>query len=102
MADTHPMSGLVGWMRTAPICPASYSPMNCQVAPPSSDRYTPRPVETLLRTPSDPVPTQMMSGLVSATAMEPMDATGTLPSVMGCQLAPASVVRHTPPLATPM
>jgi hypothetical protein len=31
-------------------------PMNFQVAPPSVVLYTPRPVDTLLRTPSEPVP----------------------------------------------
>ena len=43
-----------------------------------------------------------MFGSDSETATEPVDATGTLPSVIGIQVAPASVVLNTPPLATPM
>ena len=62
----------------------------------------PCPVDTLLRTPSEPVPTYMMFGLDSATAMDPIDPMVILPSVMGSQLSPPLVVRNTPPLATPM
>ncbi len=36
-AAAQTMSGLVGWMTTAPICPASRRPMNCQVLPASVD-----------------------------------------------------------------
>src|SRR5215475_9734233 len=56
-AATQATSGFVGWMRTAPIWPTSYKPTNDHVWPPSVDLYTPRPVDTLLRRPSDPVPT---------------------------------------------
>jgi hypothetical protein len=44
----------------------------------------------------------MMRGSESATAMAPVDPSGTLPSVIGTQVAPPSVVRNTPPLATPI
>ena len=47
---------------TAPIWPAERKPRNFQVFPASSDRYTPRPVITLLRIPSDPVPTYTICG----------------------------------------
>ena len=43
-----------------------------------------------------------MFGSDSATATDPDDATGTLPSVIGTQFSPPSVVRKSPPLATPM
>ena len=43
-----------------------------------------------------------MFGSDSATAIEPVEPTGTLPSVIGTQVAPPSVVRNTPPLATPI
>ncbi len=43
-----------------------------------------------------------MLGSESATAMSPIDPTGTFPSVIGTQFAPPSVVLNTPPLATPM
>src|ERR1700741_4492115 len=102
VAETKTMSGLVGWIRTAPIWPASRSPTNVQVCPASFERYTPRPVETLLRRPSDPVPPYTTLGSLSATLIAPMDATSKWRSVIGTQLAPASVVFHTPPLATPM
>jgi hypothetical protein len=88
-------------MRTAPICPTLYSPMNCHVLPASLLRYTPRPVDTLLRTPSEPVPRYRMFGSLSATAIDPIEPTGTL-SVIGTQVAPLSVVLNNPPLATPM
>ena len=39
-----------------------------------------------------------MFGSESATAIAPIEPTGTLPSVIGVQVAPASVVRNTPPL----
>ena len=39
----------------------------------------------------------MTFGSESATAIAPMDATGTLPSVIGVHVAPLSVVLNTPP-----
>ena len=44
----------------------------------------------------------MMSGFESATAITPIEPSGIWPSVIGVQVAPPSVVRKTPPLATPM
>ena len=44
----------------------------------------------------------MIFGSESATAIDPVEPSGTLPSVIGTQLAPPSVVRNTPPLATPI
>jgi hypothetical protein len=41
-------------------------------------------------------------GSLSDTAISPIDATGTWWSVIGNQFSPPSVVRNTPPLATPM
>ncbi len=43
-----------------------------------------------------------MFGSVSATAMAPIEPTGTLPSVIGVHVTPLSVVLNSPPLATPM
>ena len=43
-----------------------------------------------------------MFGSESATAIDPVDPSGILPSVIGVQFAPPSVVRNTPPLATPI
>src|SRR6185436_17736221 len=44
----------------------------------------------------------MMFGSESATATDPVEPSGTLPSVIGVQFAPLSVVLNNPPLATPM
>ena len=38
----------------------------------------------------------------SATAIDPIDPTGILPSAIGVHVAPLSVVRNSPPLAAPM
>src|SRR3972149_1271402 len=43
-----------------------------------------------------------MFGSESATAIEPIDPSGILPSPIGVQGTPPSVVRKRPPLATPM
>jgi hypothetical protein len=43
----------------------------------------------------------MTSGVESATAITPVDPSGTCPSVIGVQVSPLSVVLNTPPLATP-
>src|SRR3990172_3195359 len=98
-AATQTVFGSVGWMRTAPICPALYRPANVHDWPPSVDLNTPRPVETLLRTPSEAVPIQITSGAASKATTEHMEPTGTLPSVSGTQDSPPSVVRKSPPLA---
>src|SRR3954465_6713548 len=96
------MSALLGSTRTAPICPTSGRPTNVHVLPASVDFHTPRPIETLLRMSSEPVPTYTTLGFDGATAIAPMEPTGILPSEIGHQLAPASVVFHTPPEATPI
>src|ERR1043166_2751222 len=56
MAATYTTLGFDGSMRTAPIWPASYKPAKLHVWPPSVVLYTPRPVDTLLRMSSEPVP----------------------------------------------
>src|SRR5581483_12524204 len=76
--------------------------MNFQVRPPSDDLYMRRPVETLLRTSSDPVPRYITCGSESETATQPVDPRGTLPSVIATHEEPPSVVLNNPPLATPM
>src|SRR4051812_41925930 len=55
-ADSQTVFGSFGWMRTAPIWPELYRPLNDHVCPASVDLYTPRPVDTLLRMSSEPVP----------------------------------------------
>jgi hypothetical protein len=76
--------------------------MNFHVFPASTDLYIPRPVETLLRTSSEPVPRYTTFGSESATATDPVEPSGTWPSVTGNHDAPPSVVLNSPPLATPM
>ena len=51
---------------------------------------------------SEPVPTYTMLALEGATSIAPIEPTAKNPSETGSQLAPASVVLKTPPLAAPM
>src|SRR5687768_9993599 len=74
----------------------SFRPMCVQVLPPSPDRYTPSPHETLLRGFASPVPTQTISGLDGATATAP-SATTACRSNCGVQLVPLLIVFHNPP-----
>ena len=57
VAAAKTTSGFVGCTRTAPSCPVSRSPTKRHVRPASVVFHMPRPVETLLRIPSLPVPT---------------------------------------------
>ena len=48
--------------------------------PPSMDLYTPLPTMTLLRRPSEPVPTYTMFASFCATAMSPIEGESKYPS----------------------
>ena len=76
--------------------------MNCQVRPASADRYTPRPMMTLLRIAALPVPTQTTFGLDSETSIEPIEPVAICPSPMGVQSVPQFSVFQTPPPVAPM
>jgi hypothetical protein len=92
------MFGLAGWI-AAPICPMQT--MNFHAPRRRRSPCRSAPVDTLphvvrSRAEVDDV------GSDSATATAPVDPTGTLPSVIGVNVAPLSVVRNSPPLATPI
>ncbi len=74
--------------------------MCSHVLPPSSERYTPLPIETLLRIQLSPVPTHTMLWFDGATAIAPIDCTG-CESKIGVQWNPPSVDFQTPPDAAP-
>src|SRR5918994_4362979 len=76
----------------------SRRPMCCQVLPPSVDLYTPSPNETLLRVFDSPVPTQITSGLLGASAMSPIEMVPCR-SKIGFQVTPPFVVFQRPPEA---
>ncbi len=82
------------------IRPASFSPLTCQVLPPSGEKYTPRPISTSLRGLASPVPTQTSFGFDGASATAPMDAASPCLNTLS-HLMPLSVVFHTPPPAVP-
>jgi len=67
-----------------------------QFSPPSTDLYTPSPMETLLRVHASPVPTHTTFGFLGSMVMAPIDCTGCL-SNTGLKVA-AAVHRlpHTP------
>ena len=78
----------------------SRRPMFFQVAPPSSDLYTPSPEERSARMSDSPVPAYMTLGFEGATASAPIEAIG-CPSKIGVQVTPASVVFQMPPPTEP-
>ena len=71
-----------------------------QVSPPSVERYTPFPSETLLRMCASPVLTQTTLGSAAETAIAPTERAG-WPSKSGVQWTPPSFVRKTPPETAP-
>src|SRR5689334_436727 len=96
VAATYTRRGSTGSTRIRPMEPLRVSPQLCQDRPPSVDRYTPLPKK--VSPPPDglasPVPAHSVPSLPIASA----------PSVWvrfdghaGWNVAPASVLRHTPP-----
>src|SRR5258705_11884436 len=73
-------------------------PTLVQFSPPSTDLYTPSPMDTLLRVQASPVPTQITLGFVGSMAIAPIDWTGCR-SKTGLNVVPPLTVFHTPPLA---
>ena len=76
------------------------SPVWVQVSPPSVERYTPLPSETLLRMWASPVPAQTTCGSAGETARAPIESAG-WSSKIGVQRTPPSRLRKTPPEAAP-
>src|SRR6185312_56624 len=100
MAATNTRSALVGSMTIREIWPASLSPMKCQLWPASVERYTPCPFTTSLRMLPSPVPTHTMFGLFGASAIAPIDASGSFSNTAFHVMPPSSVL-NTPPALGP-
>jgi hypothetical protein len=73
--------------------------MCSQVRPPSVDRYTPSPYDTLRWLLFSPVPTQTVMGSLGSRVMQPIEYEPWL-SKIGVHTVPAVVVFQTPPEAT--
>src|SRR5436190_5741144 len=83
------------------MCSDSLRPRLVQFSPPSTDLYTPSPIETLLRVHASPVPTHTTFGFLGSMVIAPIDWTGCL-SNTGLNVVPPFTDFHTPPLAAPM
>ncbi len=99
-AATNTMSGLVGSTTMREIWPASPRPMSFQLFPASGEKNTPRPSTTSLRGFPSPVPTHTRFGFDAASPSAPMEAVGWSLKIAS-QVAPPSVVFHTPPAPAP-
>src|SRR5215470_6187873 len=84
-----------------PMCSESRSPRFSQLLPPSRERYTPSPHETLRWLLFSPVPTQTTFGFFGSSVMQPIEYEPWL-SNMGVNVVPPLTVFHTPPEATAM
>src|ERR1700739_3635073 len=73
VAHTRTRLPSVGSTRIFAMCSLSLSPMLVQFSPPSVDRYTPSPTETLLRVQASPVPTQTVFGFDGSIVTAPID-----------------------------
>src|SRR5216684_3599834 len=100
-AATYTRSGLVGWIATWLMCRVASRPRLRQLRPPSSERYTPSPWETLLRMHASPVPAYTTSGCELETATAPTAAVLKNPSETFSQCEPPLVVFQTPPPQPP-
>ena len=81
-------------------CSESGRPTASQFSPPSRERYTPVPTDTLLRTHDSPVPTHTVFAFCGSIAIEPIESEGCL-SKTGLNVVPPSTDFQTPPLAEP-
>src|SRR4029079_9949897 len=80
------------------MCSEVFSPMLCQVVPPSSDLYTPSPYCTARCELFSPLPTQIVNGFFGSIVPLPSEYDPSS-SKIGFQVVPAFVVFHRPPLA---
>src|SRR5215831_15618884 len=87
-----------GSIAIRPICSEALRPTFFQVLPPSSERYTPLPYETLRWLLFSPVPTQTVSGFFGSSTMAPIEYEPSR-SKTDVHVFPLLMVRHTPPEA---
>src|SRR5882672_2283459 len=83
-------------MAMRPICSEVFSPTLFQVLPPSSERYSPLPYETLRWLLFSPVPTHTVRGFLGSRAMQPIEYDPSR-SNTGVHVAPLLTVFQTPP-----
>ena len=84
-----------------PIWRVSRRPTLVQVRPPSVERYTPSPWETLPRMQPSPIPAYTTFASDSATATAPTEPVPSWPSETLAQRMPPSVVFQMPPPVPP-
>src|SRR5947208_1063308 len=92
--------GLVGSMASRPMRSLPASPAGCQVVPPSIERNTPLPGNVTLPPPGLPSPVPANRVPPGVIARAPIDGV-TVAGHARANVRPASVLRHTPPVAAP-
>src|SRR5947199_7216440 len=92
--------GLVGSMASRPMRSLPASPADAQVVPPSVDRNTPLPGNVTLPPPGLPSPVPAYRVPLGVIARAPIDGV-TVAGQALLKVRPASVLRHTPPVAAP-
>src|SRR2546421_12101245 len=92
--------GLVGWMASRPMRSVPASPAGAQVLPPSVERNTPLPGNVTLPPPGLPSPVPANRVPPGVIARAPIDGV-TVAGHARANVRPASVLRHTPPVAAP-
>src|SRR5437899_13084916 len=85
-----------GSMAMRPMCSEVFKPTFFHVLPPSSERYSPLPYETLRWLLFSPVPTQTVSGFFGSSAMAPIEYEPSR-SKTGVHVVPSFTVFQTPP-----
>src|SRR5713101_6799474 len=85
-----------GSMAMRPMCSEVFNPTFFHVLPPSSERYSPLPYETLRWLLFSPVPTQTVSGFFGSSTMQPIEYEPSR-SKTGVQVVPAFRGFQTPP-----
>ena len=78
------------------MCSDSFSPMFSHDVPPSRERYTPSPNDTLRWLLFSPVPTHTTAGFRGSISTHPIEYEPSV-SNTGFHVVPAFVVFHTPP-----
>src|SRR5262252_238309 len=81
------------------MCSDAWSPIFFQLAPASRLRYTPSPNPTWRPPTFSPLPTHTISGWLGSMVTQPTEYEASF-SNTGCQVVPAFVVFHRPPLPT--
>src|SRR5438309_1317926 len=92
--------GLVGSTASRPMRSLPVRPAGAQVVPPSVDRNTPLPGNVTLPPPGLPSPVPAYRVPLGVIARAPIDGVTVVGHAL-LKVRPASVLRHTPPVAAP-